>query len=165
MVWTAFGRHAGTFVMMVAVLAVGAPAALAQERITAARFSITIDGYEIASFSELAGITTEVEPVENSPGRGRVRGLVQLSRRLGHDDSLAAWHELVILGDIAAARRTVQLVAYNSAGQPVLRYHLESAWPSRLEIAKFKAGHAEPLMETVTIVCERIQRVSASSNE
>ena len=28
------------------------------DAITAARFSITIDGYEIASFSELHGITT-----------------------------------------------------------------------------------------------------------
>ena len=28
---------------------------------TAARFSITIDGYEIASFSELQGITTEIK--------------------------------------------------------------------------------------------------------
>jgi hypothetical protein len=34
------------------------------DALTAARFSITIDGYEIASFSELQGITTEVEPVD-----------------------------------------------------------------------------------------------------
>ena len=34
------------------------------DAITAARFSIVIDGYQIASFSELVGITTEVEPVE-----------------------------------------------------------------------------------------------------
>jgi len=30
--------------------------------ITANRFSITIDGYEIATFAELSGIVAEVEP-------------------------------------------------------------------------------------------------------
>ena len=35
-----------------------------QDALTAARFSITIDGYEIASFSELQGITTSVEVVD-----------------------------------------------------------------------------------------------------
>src|SRR5438309_1279543 len=34
------------------------------DALTAARFSITIDGYEIAQFSELSGITTEVEAVK-----------------------------------------------------------------------------------------------------
>ena len=34
------------------------------DALTAARFSITIDGYEIASFSELSGISTEVEAVD-----------------------------------------------------------------------------------------------------
>ena len=36
------------------------------DALTAARFSITIDGYEIASFSELQGITTEVETSTSS---------------------------------------------------------------------------------------------------
>jgi hypothetical protein len=34
------------------------------------------------------------------------------------------------------------------------------AWPSKLEIGALKAGSSEVLMETVTIVSERIQRVS-----
>jgi phage tail-like protein len=165
MMRAALGQAATPFVMMVAALLWAAPVASAQERITAARFSITIDGYEIASFSELAGITTEVEPVEFARGAARARRLVQLSRPLSGDQSMAVWHEAVLLGDIVAARRTLELVAYNSAGRPVLRYHLENAWPSQLEISKFKAGASEPLMETVTIVCERIQRVSASSND
>jgi hypothetical protein len=164
-VHTACRQPAQAFVMMVTALAFAAPAAFAQERITAARFAITIDGYEIAAFSELAGITTEVEPVDFSRRPARARGVVRLSRLLGSDQAVAAWHEAALFGDIVAARRTVELVAYNTAGRPVLRYHLENAWPSQLEISKFKAGASEPLMETVTIVCERIQRVSASSNE
>ena len=45
-------------------------------------------------------------------------------------------------------------------GTPVARYHLEMAWPSKLEVGGLKAGASEVLMETVTLVCEHIQRVA-----
>lgn len=142
------------------------------DALTAARFSITIDGYEIASFSELQGITTEVEPVElmestdkevvlkKLPGKTKPATLV-LKRGKNSSMELWAWHEAVLMGDIAAARKSCSLVMYATDGKPVARYHLEHAWPSKLEIGALKAGSSEVLMETVTIVAERIQRVSA----
>ena len=142
------------------------------DAITAARFSITIDGYEIASFSELQGITTEVKPVEliestdkeiilkKLPGKTEPATLV-LKRGKNSSMELWAWHEAVLMGDIVAARKSCSLVMYDTAGKPVARYHLEHAWPSKLEIGALKAGASEVLMETVTIVAERIQRVSA----
>jgi phage tail-like protein len=141
------------------------------DALTAARFSITIDGYEIASFSELAGITTEVEPVafmESSdkeiifkqlPGRA-VPGKVTLKRGKNSSMELWAWHEAVLNGDIVAARKSCSLVMYNFDGTPVARYHLMHAWPAKLEIGALKAGASEVLMETVTIVCEHLQRVA-----
>ena len=51
--------------------------------------------------------------------------------------------------------RARSLVMYNYDGKPVARYHLENAWPSKMEIGALKAGSTEVLMETVTIVCER----------
>ncbi|WP_083661421.1 phage tail protein [Actinophytocola xanthii] len=142
------------------------------DAITAARFSITIDGYEIASFSELQGITTEVEPVElmestdneiilkKLPGKAKPATLV-LKRGKNSSMELWAWHEAVLMGDIVAARKSCSLVMYSTDGKPVARYHLEHAWPSKLEVGALKAGSSEVLMETVTIVSERIQRVSA----
>jgi phage tail-like protein len=142
------------------------------DAITAARFSITIDGYEIAAFSELQGITTEVEPVElmestdnevilkKLPGKAKPATLV-LKRGKNSSMELWAWHEAVLMGDIVAARKSCSLVMYATDGTPVARYHLEQAWPSKLEIGALKAGSSEVLMETVTIVSERIQRVSA----
>lgn len=141
------------------------------DAITAARFSITIDGYEIASFSELQGITTEVEPVElmestdkevilkKMPGKTKPATLT-LKRGKNASMELWAWHEAVLMGDIVAARKSCSLVMYDTAGKPVARYHLEHAWPAKLEIGALKAGASEVLMETVTIVSERIQRVS-----
>ena len=45
--------------------------------ITAARFSITVDGYEIASFSELQGVRTEIKTVEFI--ESGEKGLVQMN--------------------------------------------------------------------------------------
>ena len=70
------------------------------------------------------------------------------------------WHEAVLMGDIIAARKSCSLVMYATDGTPVARYHLEMAWPSKLEIGALKAGASEVLMETVTLVCEMIQRVA-----
>ena len=119
--------------------------------ITAARFALTIDGHEIASFSELSGIASQVDPVTKT---------VVLKRAMTRNIEMAAWHELVILGDVAAARKSCSLVMYNSAGAPVARYHLTNAWPSRIEISSLKAGASEVLMETVTMTAEFIQRIS-----
>ena len=141
------------------------------DALTAARFSITIDGYEIAAFSELQGITTEVEPVDfmestdkeviikKLPGRYKPCTVV-LKRGKNQSMELWAWHEAVLQGNIVAARKSCSLVMYNYDGAPVARYHLEHAWPSKLEVGALKAGASEVLMETVTIVCEKIQRVS-----
>jgi phage tail-like protein len=49
---------------------------------------------------------------------------------------------------------------YDVTGDPVVRYHLTNAWPSKLEIGALKAGASSALTETVTLVAEFIQRVS-----
>ncbi len=142
-----------------------------QEAITAARFSITIDGYEIASFSELQGITTSVEVVDQMessdkeiilkklPGKRNPPTIV-LKRGKNASMELWSWHESVLAGDMLAARRSCSLVMYAADGKPVARYHMEHAWPAKIEIGALKAGASEVLMETVTLVCEHIQRVS-----
>ncbi len=141
------------------------------DALTAARFSVVIDGYEIASFSELQGITTEVSPVkfmESSDKEVIIKylpgefspGKVVLSRGKTSGMELWAWHEAVLQGNIVAARKSCSLVMYNYDGAPVARYHLLHAWPSKLEIGSLKAGASEVLMEKVTIVCESIQRVT-----
>jgi phage tail-like protein len=141
------------------------------DAITAARFSLTIDGVEIAAFSELQGITSEVEPVELMESTdkevvlkksiGRIKpATITLKRGKNTSLELWAWHEAVLSGNIVAARKSCSLVMYSTDGRPVARYHLEHAWPSKLEISALKAGSSETVMETVTIVSERIQRVA-----
>lgn len=132
-----------------------AVAAPAPDALTAARFSLTIDGVEIAAFSDLQQISSQVASI----GSGKL-GTVVLRRGLNRSMEMWAWHEAVLMGDIVAARKSASLVMYASDGKPVARYYLENAWPSKIEIGALKAGASEVLMETVTIVCEQIQRVS-----
>ena len=141
------------------------------DALTAARFSLTIDGVEIAQFSELAGINSEVEPVElmetdgdklflkKLPGK-RKPPTVTLKRGKNQDMGIFAWHQSVVEGQLMAARKSCTLTMYATDGKATAKYYLESAWPSKVEISALKAGASEVLYETVTLTCEDIQRVA-----
>jgi phage tail-like protein len=139
--------------------------------ITAARFSISVDGYEIGSFSELAGISSQVDPVDYVPSGGndstlldrfgarRTQTALKLRRRRSNDPRLGAWH-LAAARNRAASLKTCELRVFNALGRPVARYRLEHAWPSKIDIGSFTAGPTRSgQSETVTITCEFIQRV------
>jgi hypothetical protein len=110
-----------------------------------ARFSLTVDGYEIASFSEC------VEALATPT--------LVLKRGTSRSQDLWVWHEAArngVLGD----RRDADVVWFDRRGEPTARYHLENAWPSDVSISGLKAGSSEVLMETVTLVADNVQRVS-----
>ena len=73
---------------------------------------------------------------------------------------MAAWHELVLLGDVEAATKSLSITAYNKKGDPVARYHLTDAWPSKVEITAESSAAGGVMEETVTFVAEFMQRVS-----
>ena len=139
--------------------------------ITASRFSVTIDGYEIATFQELSGIVAEVESTdywETDPSGVQINKLpgkvkpptVTLKRGMNGSLELWSWHEAVRAGNMGAARRSCTLTMVNDEGKPVAKYWLEKAWPSKMDLAGLKAGASEALMETVTLTCEYIKRVA-----
>jgi phage tail-like protein len=67
----------------------------------------------------------------------RTRRTVTVTYLAPNNDPVHAWHELVILGDVAAARKSCSIVINNAAGTEIKRYHLENAWPT-----KYQAGSA-----------------------
>jgi phage tail-like protein len=141
------------------------------DALTAALFELSIDGHSMAQFSSLSGISSSIDVVDfiqsdgkenilkKLPGR-RTPPTVVLERGMTRNIEMAAWHELVVLGDVAAARKSCSLTMFNTKREPVARYHLTEAWPSKIEIGALKAGASEVLIEKVTIVCEFIQRTS-----
>ena len=94
--------------------------------IAASRFAITVDGYEIASFSELQGITTKVDPVEFMKAEGRyiVRKLpgepqaMTLKHGVSASMDMWVWHEAARNG-LMSGRKNVVMLVYTGAGEPV----------------------------------------------
>lgn len=134
--------------------------------IDVARYSITVDGVEVAQFPELVAITSEAEPedlagkvLKKIPGK-RNPPTVTLRRGLTADMQLSAWHEQVVEHKVHEARKDAELVMYATDGSPVARYHLENAWPSKLEVGARQAGAGDVLMETIVVQCDRIRRVT-----
>ncbi len=129
-------------------------------------FELTVDGNIVALFPEVelvSGIApADLELVIRAgeaqlklPAR-RTPPTLTLKRGMTTSLELVAWHEQAQL-DNAAARRNAVLTAYNASGDPVARWNLTNAWPTKLQVNTLQAGD---LTETVTIVSERIERVA-----
>jgi phage tail-like protein len=141
--------------------------------LTATRFALTVDGNELASFSELVGITSEITPtpymissdketvLKKLPGAQKPPTLV-LKRGKTAGLELFAWHDAARRGQIDVARKSATLTMYDAAGNAVAKYFLTNAWPFKIEISGLKAGSSEALYETVYLTAERIQRVAAT---
>ena len=118
-------------VLASAALAVAAaPSSHAAGPATGSRFSITIDGVEIASFRSLEVADGSVT-LRNGTGTRAVQTWALTQKRADPD-----------------------IVMYSTDGKPVARYHLETAWPSKLESSGLKAGASEVLMESLTLCHE-----------
>jgi hypothetical protein len=79
---------------------------------------LTIDGHSLAVFDDLTAISSEAPPtIKRLPGK-RTPPTVTLKRGMTRNIEMAAWHELVILGDIAAAKKSCSLTAYDAGVTP-----------------------------------------------
>jgi len=132
---------------------------------TISRVEIVVDNVAVAAFGELVTIRSGNDDILEL---GAARLLLPKSRllpiavlRRGHtgDLTMSQWHEAA-LKNLPGTRKSATLVMYDVEGAVVARYHLENAWPSKLEIGALKAGASQVLLETVTMTCEFIQRVA-----
>lgn len=96
--------------------------AVAARVVTDARFALVVDGVEIASFMRF---DSTVDPAS------AFARVITLSGGQTYSAQLAAWHELVLHGDIAAARKSCSILMLNADGSPVVTYSLINAWPKK----------------------------------
>jgi phage tail-like protein len=142
--------------------------ASALQVVSAAHFVIKVENQEVASFSELSGINSEIEAVEyisaseaggttHSKQFGKIKPpKVTLKRGLDNSNYIWLWHQAALLGDPLAIKTEVALQLISSGGGIQVTYLLEDAWPSKVDIAGAKAGASDVIMETVEIVCSQI---------
>lgn len=138
-----------------------------------ATFLIKCEGKE-ALFSELGGISSEVEQTEymeaglHGPMFGRFIGkakppTVSLKRAMTKEGEstkwIWMWHALARSGD-KAAYKDVMLELYGAGAQePVRKYALTNAIPTKVELGGMKAGASEVVLQTLTMMCDAIEEV------
>ena len=136
------------------------------------KFFVEIDKTEIAQFSELSGISSELDVIElkenTADGKPIIHKLpgaqkpptITLKRAKNSSKDLWDWHNAMIEGKVSDARRNGSIVLKDFENAEVARYNFENAWVSKISAGTLKAGANEVLMEEVSIVCERVERVA-----
>ncbi len=132
-------------------------------------FVLTIDGLDVAGFSECSGIPSETDVIEyrtddedirvrKIPGLRKLtkitlkRGIVALQ--------LLKWHETVAAGTIE--RRDGSISLLNEAGEPVIRWAFLGGWPSKWEGPSLDAKDDETAVETLEITVEGLRLQEAA---
>jgi phage tail-like protein len=137
----------------------------------ASHFAIVVNGQQLAVFGQLVGLTSGFEtsqlevnlggsapklelPVKQNPPA------VTLTRGLTASLELSDWHDDAIQNG-SRAWKDADIIMFDQTAQPLARWHLGNAWPSKYAVDTLAAGGQEVAMETVTFVSERLVRVSA----
>ena len=135
---------AGGTILAGAAWGAGSPSETAMQ---VSRAELTIDGHSLAVFGRCM-VASDIDPDRQE---------IRCERGVTRNIELAAWHELVRLGDMAAAEKSFSLTMYDVTGDPVLRWHATDGFPTELTVYFDKQGYGR---EIVTFTAEFIQRVS-----
>jgi phage tail-like protein len=126
-------------------------------------FQLEIDGIPIGGFSECSGLTANVDAVDYREGTDKqpnVRKLmgppkftnITCKRGITKDKSLWEWYGNIFNG--VADRRNVTIILMDETREPVVRWHAENAWVTKIDGPSFKAGANEIAIESVELVHE-----------
>ncbi len=132
-------------------------------------FLVEIDGVTRAGFSECSGITMETDPIEYRNGNEDITvrklpglkkfGNITLKRGFTKDKGLWDWRKKVLDGQ--TERHSGSITLLNEARQASVRWNFREAWPRKLDGPTFNAKTNEAAIETLEIVCERVEMETA----
>jgi phage tail-like protein len=133
-------------------------------------FAIEIDSIEIAQFSEISGLASEIDVIElkentrdgklvihKSPGAIKPP-TITLKRAKNSSKALWDWHEAMVQGKVSESRKNGSVILKSYDGTEVARYNFTNAWVSKISTGSLKAGANEVLMEEASLVCESFVR-------
>jgi phage tail-like protein len=149
----------------------GIPTVSTNDAIAARNFAIEVDGTTIAQFTELSGMTSEMDVTElkeNGPdGKLIIKKIpgahklptITLKRAKNVSLELYKWHKLALDGKIKDARKNGSIILYDYEAGEIARWNFVNAWPSKLAMGSLKAGSNDVVTEEATIVMEGFERV------
>jgi phage tail-like protein len=142
-------------------------------------FFLEIDGETVSLLSGISGLDIEVDVATTQQvGKG---GQMQLVKTLGSQskapdlqltrmavvdatqDKLWQWFVDVRdkglkVADRAGNRKNGSVVIYDTSNAEVARFNFFNAWPSKISTDGLSADSNEVVKETITLVCERLER-------
>jgi phage tail-like protein len=153
---------------------------ISNDPIVAQNFALEVDGTPIAILSGVSGLDIEIDVVsiqQNGPGgkmqmvktRGQMTkspdlSLTRMAPADATSDGLWKWFTDVrtkgfALTDRTGNRKNGSVVMYDSVGTEVGRFNFFNAWPSKIATDAMSTDSNDAVKETITLVCERIERV------
>ncbi|MBV8719894.1 MAG: phage tail protein [Chloroflexi bacterium] len=142
----------------------------AMDPISAHQFALEIQGITEATFREASGFGSEHQIIEQkeqtSKGNTVIRKIpgtlkwqnITLKRGMTSNDEMWKWRQQVIDGKIEDARLDGSIVGYDENGEEKIRYDFRRGWPSKWESTAMNAGGNEPVVETIEITHEGLER-------
>lgn len=130
-------------------------------------FLVDIGGITQAGFSEVTGLSLEVEVIDyregadksgvarKLPGRRKV-GDITLKRGVTKSDELQSWIKNVMNG--VTDRRNGSIVLLDDDRTEVVRWHFIEAFPTKWEGPDLNATGNEVAIESLTLACEGLER-------
>jgi phage tail-like protein len=126
-------------------------------------FRVEIDGFTVAAFSEVSGLTADGDPADYREGTDpdnwvrKLTGLrkfvnIVLKRGYTQDDTLWQWYQRIAQG--LPDRRNGSVVLMNEAHRDVMRWNFQNAWINKIEGPGLKASGNEISIESMELCHE-----------
>lgn len=133
-------------------------------------FALEIQGVITGYFTEVSGIGSETETVEQKvvtekgvqvvlkvPGRLKW-GDITLKRGITSDMQIWQWRKMVEDGDVKGARKNGTITMFSQELTPVAKWTFKNAWPQKVSGPTPKSDGNDIGMEELVIVHEYIVR-------
>lgn len=130
------------------------------------RFLVQIDGLTHARFSDCSGFGSNADPIEYREGGDEITRKLpgpakysNITLKWGLTDSreLYDWYKNITKGIIE--RRSGSIITLDPEGNPTVQWDFFNAWPTKWDGPDFSAKGNDVAIETLELVCEKIERV------
>jgi phage tail-like protein len=140
-----------------------------EDPLTGFHFGIEVQGVITGYFTEVSGIGSETEIIEQKvvkegkeivlkvPGRLKWENIV-LKRGITSNMDVWDWRKLVEDGDVKSARKNGTITMYDQTLKAVAQWEFLNAWPTKVTGPSVKSDSAELGVEELTLAHEFIRR-------
>lgn len=129
-------------------------------------FRVEIDNSAVAAFSEVSGLSFDIEPVEYREGNElqlhprklpglRKFGNITLKRGFTDNTELFEWYRTTLNGSVD--RRNGAIILRDEDHNDVLRWNFSNGWVTKYEGPTFNATSNDVVIESLELAVERVE--------